>query len=153
QLTGVPRLGPKLVLVEGTLDGGARVAAGCEPLDDVDADTVLPVDVWIAPNVHELARPNGGSIDKVTVIATAPWDDAVPVRDRPARFQLYGTTGELLTIEDATGDAGIVTLDCADHNDCHPRVPNGPLAKVVRVKWGLAPVRLSAFNSFAPVPG
>jgi hypothetical protein len=173
-LTGVPRLGDKLVLLEGRDRGGDRIAGGCEPLGDVTVDTTLTIDAELAPRVRELSGLNGltrdpsSPPDDFVVAAARPWRDegnvlagvggvAIEVdlrdraadRERIARVTTCGAPGP-----DCAADAvtGLATVPLSSvKGSLSPALAPGPVELIVRAPWQEAPVTVRAFEPLTPI--
>ena len=157
RITGVPRLGDKLVIVEAKGVGGRRLGAGCTAVGAIEADTDIDVLVRIAPRVQELGRTIGGSRPgEVSIIATTGWDDREPVTGRAVQLELHGVTGQLgAAVVATTSDVGVAGAACpaTEHQPCLDDGDLvGPLQTLVRVSWAEQPLRVAAFNPWPAMP-
>ncbi len=127
RLSGVPRLGPKLIVVEGRDAGGRRIAGGCTELGDITDDTVVAVTAMIAPRVRAIAQVDA-SPQQVFVVE--PWPGGQPIDGLPVRAELRGGAGKVeLTAPYPVTDHGLATL---------PELTlagAGPQQTVIRVPW------------------
>lgn len=162
-LAGVPRLGDKLVLLEGRDAGGVRIAGGCEALHDIDADLTLPVAAELAPRVRIIdanSDPSASPGDVRLAVGT-PWRDGaaarplanveleVDVLDRAARATPRARAtvcsgdgpGGACPGDDPTGAVQVRLAGVAD--DLVP----GPVELRVRPPWADAPLTVPSFQA------
>lgn len=148
RISGVPRLGPKLVIAEAKSAAGRRVGAGCTALGDIEDDVAVAITVEVAPRVQELGRAMTGTAPApVTFIATATWDEAVPVAGRDVLVELYASGGLLDEARLTTLPTGLAITPALDD-----RAVPGPLQTIVRVRWADQPLRVASYNEWARVP-
>ena len=172
-LTGVPRLGDKLILLEGRDAAGRRIAGGCQELHDVDEDIRLTVTAEVAPLVRLLGQ--GGAVrdpsdppDDFELGLFQPWreDDRavglagrtieIDVRDRLADRDRFTTATSCGTPEvPCSGPAvtGVASVPLGRLKaDLQPPLAPGPVEVVVRAPW-LEPLIGRAFEPLAVLPG
>lgn len=168
-LTGVPRLGEKLVILEGRDRAGARIAGGCEPLGDVEADTTVQVHVEIAPRVRlagqRTPRDPSDPPGDFELVLFQPWreDDRfvtvpgqtmqIDVRDRAAdRTQVATATtcGDPAIACTGPAIAGVATISLGA---LAPTLQPGPVEVIVRAPWVEEPLVVRAFAPLTRMEG
>jgi hypothetical protein len=108
RISGVPRLGAKLVIAEARSAAGRRVGAGCTPVGDVEEDAHLHVAVDVAPRVRVFSRDEvGDAPSPVQLVVTAPWNDLLPLPDRRVIAELHAASGVVEMPVEATSAAGL----------------------------------------------
>lgn len=141
RLSGVPRLGAKLVVAEARDAGGRRVGGGCTPVGDIAEDTAVTVLVEAAPRVRLFAREEIASEPSpVGLVVTAAWDDLLPLPGRAIVAELHATgyfDERPVEPTSATGFARTPDFDGL--------TAPGPAQTVIRVRWGAEPLRVPAF--------
>jgi hypothetical protein len=168
----VPRLGEKLVLVEGRDRGGSRIAGGCEPLGDVEADTRLVITAEVVARVRSVPASQGVAFDPSSpptsfpVALLRPWRDGggllgiggvdveIDLRDRAADRERIAT----VTSCGGTGPActagvveGLATVPLTMVKDTLvPPLAPGPVEVVVRAPWTEEPLVVRAFEPPTP---
>jgi len=149
-LSAVPRLGPKLVIVEVLNPAGRRVAVGCADVDDVTDDADVPVQVHVAPTVLVFDRQESTEVAPVTLVAVAPWDPTLLVGGNQVITELHG--GGATVSNDEDEDDGVRLPEFgADGQYTTPLLalpaptPEGPVLTLVRVQWAEEVIRLPAF--------
>lgn len=173
-LTGVPRLGEKLVILEGRDAAGARIAGGCAALGDIEADTRVEVTAEIVPRVRIIGA-DGAVRDPSDPPATfavgllQPWREdgrVVGLGGRRVDVDLRDRAADRETIASATscGDGGpacatgattglaTVPLSLIKDGLTPPIVP-GPVEVIVRAPWIEEPLVARAFEPIPVVPG
>jgi hypothetical protein len=161
-IDGVPRLGPKLFVLEGYDAEHRRIAAGCRDHGDIDADVELAIvaepvivtRVVLTPDQSpSLTLPRttrGGPGDRLTFYARelaaghaalgAPARFALRTIDHPADLPF----GEATLVDETTGEFG-GDLPQAIPADASAAV--GPVELVLRVPW---PDRVQRVAAFVP---
>lgn len=172
RLTGVPRLGDKLVLLEGRDVDRARIAGGCEPLHAIEADTDVAIHAELAPRLRlvglggQARDPSQPPGDFEVAVFAPPVDGAPPVglagqvlevdvRDRkadraaarPARFTSCGTAAAPCPRIDSVGLTTIAVADVVA--GLAPPIRPGPVEIDVRAPWADEPLVVPAFE---PLP-
>ncbi|HUQ03176.1 MAG TPA: hypothetical protein VM261_11825 [Kofleriaceae bacterium] len=140
RISGVPRLGPKLVIAEARNPGGRRVGAGCREVGDVESDATVDVLVEVAPRVRVFSRDEIGSQPSpVQLVVTAPWNDVLTLGDRRVVAELHSAGGVVEMPVEATAPSGLTRTP--EFSLTEP----GPAQTVVRVRWADEPLRVPAF--------
>ncbi len=140
RLSGVPRLGAKLVIAEARSGGGTRIGGGCTPWGDVESDAVAAVRVEVAPRVRIFTRDEASSEPMpVQLVMTAPWDDLLPLAGRQVVAELHASAGVVEMAVEPTNLAGLTRTP--DFSLDEP----GPAQTLVRVRWADEPLRVPAF--------
>ncbi len=161
-LDGVPRLGPKLFVLEGYDAEHRRIAAGCRDHGDIDADLELAIvaepvivtRVVLTPDQSpSLTLPrttSGGPGDRLTFYARELAAGHAALGE-PARFALRTIDhpadlpfGEATLVDATTGEFG-GDLPQAIPADASAAV--GPVELVLRVPW---PDRIQRVAAFVP---
>lgn len=173
-LTGVPRLGDKLVILEGRDADGARIAGGCAPLGDVEEDTRVVIDAEIVPRVRLVGesgviRDPSAPPGNFVVGLYQPWREDnrvvglggrrvdVDLRDRAADRDVIasvtscGAPGPDCASASAPGQAA-VPLE-AIKQTLSPGIVPGPVEVIVRAPWLDEALVGRAYEPVPVVPG
>lgn len=147
RISGVPRLGAKLVVAEARNAGGRRVGAGCREVGDIESDHAVEVLVQVAPRVRVFARDEiAAEPSPVQLVVTAPWNDLLPLPDRQVVAELHAASGVVEMPVDPTGPTGLTRTP--DFSLAEP----GPAQTVIRVRWADEPLRVPAFVQWPSMP-
>jgi hypothetical protein len=140
RISGVPRLGAKLVIAEARNAGGRRFGAGCKEVGDVESDATVEVLVEVAPRVRVFSRDEIGSEpSSLQLVVTAPWSDVLPLGGRRVVAELHSSSGVVEMPVPATAASGLTRTP--DFSLDEP----GPAQTLVRVRWADEPLRVPAF--------
>lgn len=151
-LSGIPRLGDKILIARGLDDQDIAVVAGCVALADIETDVFVPIVGFPIVSVDVPALAIGNPLpDRVAVLVRDV--QGRPVSGVPVQWEVLGPGGQLLDGDGVTGGSGMIEIS--------PQKPQlaGPAALDVRVLWqrSLAP-SLRGFRApevvfSAPLPG
>jgi hypothetical protein len=147
RLTGVPRVGDKLFIIQALGDNGKRVAGGCTDVSEVTGDPMaITIDVVVAPRVRLVpssrSRDPGAPFsvgDKALITVTAPWrvGDAWPPLSAVAvaveRRDVNGVTAVEQPSDLRSDRAGWLLVGLA--SSTAPPSPVGPVEVVIRAPW------------------
>ncbi len=140
RLSGVPRLGAKLVVAEALNASGRRVGGGCTAWGDVESDAEVAVTVEIAPRVRIFARDEVlTEPEPLQVVVTAPWSDVLPLAGRRVVAELHSASGVVEMAAEPTSPTGVTRTPSFSLDD------PGPAQTLVRVRWADEPLRVPAF--------
>lgn len=148
RISGVPRLGAKLVVAEARNAAGRRVGAGCnEDFDDIESNSTVPVLVHVAPRVRVFTRDEiGDQPSPVQLVVTAPWNDLLPLPERYVLAELFASSGRVDWTDGTTSELGL--LRTKQLTLAEP----GPAQTVIRVRWADEPLRVPAFALWPAMP-
>ena len=147
RISGVPRLGVKLVIAEGRSGNGRLFGAGCTRWEDVDGDAEVPVFVEVAPVARLFTRDQSPSDSlPMRVVVTAPWDDLVALGGRAAIAELHTKGAAVLETPLAlTSDDGVTNTPGFTLGE------PGPAQTLVRVRWAEDVLRVPSFRTWPTV--
>jgi hypothetical protein len=146
-LSGVPRLGQKLVIVEARAAGGRRVGGGCTKIGDVESDTTVDVLVEVAPRARVFTREEvTDEPTPINLVVTAAWNDLLVLGGRKVVAELHSTGGVIEMVADATLDNGLTRTP--DFSLTDP----GPAQTLIRVRWAEDFIRVPAFVQWPAMP-
>ena len=171
-VSGVPRLGEKLLVLEGR-DGGGRIAGGCTEVGDIERDTTVEITAEVAPKVRLIGArgtvrdPSDPPAD-FDLALFRPWkngDNVVALAGVPVEIDLRDRAADRARIAAVTScDDG--TAACADHpagtvtvplttikDTLTPALQPGPIEVLVRAPWLEEPLVGRAFEPLSALPG
>ena len=172
-LSGVPRLGEKLLVLEGRDRAGARIAGGCEIFGDIEGDTTVAITAEIAPKVRLIGArgtvrdPSDPPAD-FDLALFRPWKNAdavVPLAGVRVRIDLRDRAADRMMIKEVTSCPDVAT-DCDGHpagtvtvplstikTTLTPALQPGPVEVLVRAPWLDEPLVGRAWEPLPAFPG
>lgn len=152
QISGVPRDGEKLFVVEARTRGGRRIGGGCTLQGPITTDTRVDVELLTAPTVQVFGRQDTIEPSTVGLLLTAPWDSRLPVKDHPVAIDAYAA-GMSSTDSGRGNDMGQFLSRVLPPPDGAAAWPVGPAQTLVRVAWAEQVVRIPAFRQWPQIAG
>ncbi len=149
QLSGVPRDGDKLFVVEARTRNGRRIGGGCTLEGPITTDTRVDVDLLIAPTVQVFGRQDTIEPSTVGLLLTAPWDPRLPVKRHPVAIDAHAA-GMSSTESSRGNDLGQFLSRVLPPPD-GAVWPVGPAQTLVRVAWAEDVVRIPAFRPWPQI--
>lgn len=172
-LSGVPRLGEKLFVLDGRDVHGDRIAGGCLGHGDIEGDVALTVEAEIAPKIRVVGqrgvpRDPSAPPDDFDLGVYQPWpgdDGVVGLGGRVVEVDLRDRVADRAQIATATscGDAGPACVGdiggtgfatvplMGALRQLTPALQPGPVEVTVRAPWAETPLVVRAFQPLEKV--